>query len=218
MQIIVLSDIHGAAASLPKVAAELEEADLVVLPGDLTNFGSLDDARDILETVQRFNESVLAVAGNCDLAECEDFFEEARVNLGGQKKVIDGIEFFGIGGSLPCPVKTLNERSEPDLKRALDDLVQQRDPNLPCILVSHQPPSNTNADVIANGQHVGSTSVRAFIEQCQPLICFTGHIHEAFSLDEVGKTRVVNSGSWAQGRYAIAEIDGEVQHVELRSV
>jgi len=218
MRIVVLSDIHGVVSGLPQIAAELEEADWVVLPGDLTAFGGIEAAADVIEAIRHFNTKILAVAGNCDRPECEDYFEEAGINLGGRKTVIEGIEFLGGGGSLPCLAPTPNELTEPELKRALDDLARQRDTNLPCILVSHEPPFNTKADFAWNGQHVGSASVRAFIEQCQPIICFTGHIHEGHSLDEIGETQIINPGSWAQGRYAVAEINGGVPNIKLRTV
>ena len=43
--------------------------------------------------------------------------------------------------------------------------------------------------------HVGSKSVRKFIEKYQPLIGLHGHIHESFASDKIGNTVVVNPGS-----------------------
>lgn len=218
MRIVVLSDIHGAVGNFSKVGEVLSDADLVLLPGDLTNFGGAEAAAKVIEALGRFNKRILAVAGNCDRPECADYLEKTGINLEGRQATAAGIEFLGIGGALPCPMRTPNERTESDLKRCLDDLAAQQNEDLPCVLVSHQPPRNTGADLAWNGEHVGSASVRAFIERRQPLVCFTGHIHESNSLSTIGPAQIVNPGAWAQGRYAVAEIHAGRQNIELRMV
>ena len=69
------------------------------------------------------------------------------------------------------------------------------------ILVSHTPPYDTSTDCLSFGQHVGSPAVRAFIEQYQPDVCLTGHIHESQAVDTIGKTVIVNPGALADGGY-----------------
>lgn len=58
---------------------------------------------------------------------------------------------------------------------------------------------------------VGSPSVRAAIEQYQPLIGFHGHIHEARGTVKLGRTLCINPGSeYTEGilRGALVDIDG----------
>ena len=67
------------------------------------------------------------------------------------------------------------------------------------VAVIHTPPFNTRCDVLFDGRHVGSISVRAWIEQHQPLLTLHGHIHESPKLsgsfcDCIGRTIVVNPG------------------------
>ena len=54
--------------------------------------------------------------------------------------------------------------------------------------------------------HVGSKLIRQFIEEMQPILAVSGHIHEAFALDSIGQTVVLNPGALCDGRFAIAEI------------
>ncbi len=67
-------------------------------------------------------------------------------------------------------------------------------------MVSHQPPYDTINDQVSPGVHVGSNSIRKFIEEHQPLVCFSGHIHEGTGIDHIGNTAIVNPGSGRQGK------------------
>jgi Icc-related predicted phosphoesterase len=67
------------------------------------------------------------------------------------------------------------------------------------LYVLHDPPWNTTLDVLYNGQHIGSMAVRRFIEQRQPPLVLSGHIHESPKasgkiLDRIGDTLCVNPG------------------------
>jgi len=63
---------------------------------------------------------------------------------------------------------------------------------------------------------VGSKTVREFIKRTQPLICFTGHIHEGIGIDQVGRTKIVNPGPLSAGSYAYAEVTQEgIQALEI---
>ena len=68
------------------------------------------------------------------------------------------------------------------------------------IYVIHAPPYNTKLDIITTGTHVGSKSIRNFIEKEQPLLTLHGHIHESPQMsgswkDNIGKTICINVGS-----------------------
>ena len=82
---------------------------------------------------------------------------------------------------------------------------------------SRQSLSNTLADKTWLNDHVGSKSVRSFIERTQPLICFTGHIHEGIGVDTIGITKVINPGPVWKSQNAYAEIaEGKVLCLEIR--
>ncbi len=48
------------------------------------------------------------------------------------------------------------------------------------IFFSHSPPYDTPLDLMMDGTHVGSRSIRRYIEANQPLVSLHGHIHESF--------------------------------------
>ena len=218
MRIIALTDIHGRLKYAPALAEELRAADLVLLPGDLTQFGNRDAALEVVETVRNVNPNVLAVVGNCDYPDVAEFFDEQSIGIHASHKIVDGVAFAGLGGSLPCPIQTLNEWSEEQIEGYLDAAVAGLPASTPLILVSHQPPKNTVVDKASNGMHVGSASVRAFIEERQPLICFSGHIHEAVGTDAIGPTKLINPGPFFQGSYAVADLSDRVPSPGIRCI
>ncbi|MDX1599930.1 MAG: metallophosphoesterase [Anaerolineales bacterium] len=217
MKIVAISDIHGRIDRLPVAEQDLAEADLVLLTGDITNFGREEQANQMLAPIRQRNEMVLAVTGNCDYPEVESLLTDLNINLHASARNLDEVTVIGLGGSLPGPASTPNEYSEGQLESFLEQARSQLDSDRPVILNSHQPPSNTVADRLPDGSHVGSTAVREFIQQQQPLVCFTGHIHEGVGVDEIGTTQIVNPGPLHTGHYAYAQIEnGELKILEIR--
>ena len=218
MNLVALSDIHGDIGRLEEVAPDLSAADCVLLPGDLTNFGREDAASRIVDAVRKYTDRILAVPGNCDYPEVDAYLTREGINLDRRCVVLDRVAFIGIGGSLPCPGKTPNEHTEEELRGFLEGATSGLPPDTPAVLVAHQPPFNTVADRVRNGDHVGSRSVRTFIAEFQPLVCFTGHIHEGRGIDAIGETKVVNPGPLREGGYAYTRIDREIETVEIRGL
>ena len=67
------------------------------------------------------------------------------------------------------------------------------------VAVIHTPPFDTHCDVLFDGRHIGSRSLRSWIETHQPRLTLHGHIHESPKLsrsycDRIGSTVVVNPG------------------------
>ncbi len=218
MIILAVSDIHGMVESIEKISRQLQESDVACITGDITHFGGAREAGQVVESVCRYAPRVLAVHGNCDTPEVVDYLDEKGINLHARAQTIDGIGFLGLGGSLETPFHTPIEYAEADLRRFLDQAKTMLQPESTMVLVSHQPPANTACDRLNSGHHVGSHALHAFIEEYQPLVCFTGHIHEAVATDRIGKTRIVNPGQLGSGRYAYAEIENSRAEVEIRSI
>ncbi|MDP7179696.1 MAG: metallophosphoesterase [Candidatus Woesearchaeota archaeon] len=68
------------------------------------------------------------------------------------------------------------------------------------IYVMHAPPFDTYLDRIYEKRHVGSKSIREFIENEQPFLTLHGHIHESVTMsgefaDKIGSTVCANPGS-----------------------
>lgn len=217
MIIAALTDLHGDLSGLPKIAHDLTTADVVVITGDLTHFGRRAEAAHVVRAVRTYNPHLLALPGNCDYPEVAALLTEEGINLDCAAREIDGVTFAGIGGSLPCPGTTPNEMTEEEMNDRLEILGRSLDSSGPLVVAAHQPPFGTKADLLESGIHVGSRSLRAFIERHSPLICFTGHIHEGRTIDTIGATRVANPGPLGHGHYAIAELSNKVECLEIRN-
>jgi uncharacterized protein len=216
MIIVAMTDIHDDVTRLGAIAEDLKAADLVLLTGDLTNFGGGEDAARVVKAVRRHNTRVLAVPGNCDPRAVDTYLTREGINLHRRSVVVDGVAFVGVGGSLPCPGRTPNEYSEEEMAAILAEGFDRVHPSDPLVLVTHQPPRGTVADRLPTGIHVGSASVRAFVERVQPVLCLTGHIHEGRGLDTIGRTPVVNPGPFWMGGYTYARISRTGAEVEIR--
>jgi len=228
MIIAALTDLHGDVSPLRGIADDLAAADVVVITGDVTHFGRRAEAARVIEAVRKYNSRVLAVPGNCDYPEVAALLTEEGINLDCTVREIDGVTFAGIGGSLPCPGTTPNEMTDDEMNARLERLGRVLPSGRPLVVAAHQPPHGTEADLLASGVHVGSRSLRAFIEKHSPLICFTGHIHEGRTIDTVVATgtvvatdtvvatKVVNPGPLGYGHHAVAEISNRVERLEIR--
>jgi Icc-related predicted phosphoesterase len=219
MKIIALTDIHAQTNSIETLGDFLSSVDLILLVGDLTNAGGVLEAKAVIQTVRKFNTNLLAVPGNWDEAQVDAFLTEEDINLNCRSRLLGQIALMGAGASLPCLIPTPNEVSETDLELCLNQANSKLDPEIPKILVSHQPPLNTSTDLAQGKTHIGSQAVRDFIENVQPMICFTGHVHESVGVDWIGSTRIINPGPPWQGRFAYAELTASgIKTLEIASV
>jgi Icc-related predicted phosphoesterase len=219
MKIIGLPDIHGDINKINRLVNQITDADLVVLTGDITNFGHRAEMKEMIDLIKGSNQHCFAVPGNCDYQETEEVMKQTETNLNGTNRILGNTTFIGLGGSLPTPFDgTPFEVSEDYFQGKLKTAIEGMNTELPLVLVSHQPPYGTCADCLPNGMHVGSTTVRQFIEDHQPLICFTGHIHEGKGIDSIGNTKIINPGPFFKGNYAYAEISDQVDLVEIRPI
>lgn len=189
MKILVFSDIHGDLKALEKLMDT--EADYYFAAGDMVSWGrGLDDIGKIL---QKRAAQTYVLPGNHETedqirAMCERFSLQA---FHGKTFASNGYRFAGLGYSNPTPFHTPGEYSEEQLARRLDRFVGLR----PLVLVCHCPPLRTALDEASKGVHLGSRSVREFVEREQPEYFFCGHIHEsAGRKDMLGDSRGVNAG------------------------
>ncbi|MCZ6874604.1 MAG: metallophosphoesterase [bacterium] len=201
MKIIAFGDIHEYLHPLDALSTELRQADLILVSGDITRWRGPETASKILHAIKQYNPNLLAQIGNTDSWETHHHLEQLGINLHGRGHRFGDIGIFGVGGSNSTPFYTPSEFSEEELATYLKigyEMIQ----DAPCkILVAHCPPYQTAIDRLYSGYHVGSTSVRQFIETHQPDICISGHIHEAPGEDHIGKTLLLNPGMLAQGGY-----------------
>jgi uncharacterized protein len=208
MKIVSFGDVHMATRNLERMREVMRDCDLVIVSGDLTNFGGIDDARRVLDDVRRACPNVLALSGNLDRREVIPFLEQERIALHGKGVVVDGVGIFGCGGSNLTPFNTPTEFTEDEIDAALRAGYEQVRAIRPLLMVCHTPPYDTKCDRLLSGKPVGSTAARRFIEEVKPEVCISGHIHESAGTDAIGPTRVFNAGAFKSGGYIVVLSDG----------
>lgn len=108
----------------------------------------------------------------------------------------------------------------PTIAGALADLAARTDPAR-TIFVLHSPPRGTRCDQMAGGAHVGSRAIRRFVEERQPPLVLSGHIHESPRVsgawrDDLGRSVVVNPGQFGNPGIAGVWFDPERPAETLR--
>jgi putative phosphoesterase len=210
MNIFCISDIHGAMDCINKVAELMKQADLIIIAGDITQSRRQTEAQNIIDAIERLNPHILAVHGNWDRPEVRDFLDSKGHGLHERGVIINGIGFFGVGGSSPTPMQTATEYSEEDLSVILEkgySLVKQADK---IVLVSHCPPRGV-LDRTHHGLSGGSMAIKSFLELHHIDLCICGHIHEAAGAVQLQGTLVVNCGSLKRGSCLMIKIGKVVQ-------
>ena len=210
MKLFVISDIHGATTPIEKAALLIREADLVIIAGDITRSKTRAEAAEVIACLEQFTTRILAVHGNWDRLEVKDFLEEKNYSLHGRGLMLDGVGFFGVGGSSPTPLHTATEYTEEEIALILRTGYAQVQAAAQVVLISHTPPRGVR-DRSFLGLRGGSKSVRSFLEEHPVSLCLCGHIHEAAGIERFAKTIVANAGSFKKGRYLSVEIGSGIQ-------
>ncbi len=165
--------------------------------------------------------------GNDDQLDIDEVIAAARhVQLAeGRVVELDGFQMASTGWSNPTPWDTYREEEEPQLaERIRKVLADVTAPPERTIFSFHCPPHGSGLDdapqltadlrVKDAGRApvpVGSTAVRAAIEEHQPALSLHGHIHEARGSTRIGRTLSINPGSsYEQGQLfgALVDLDG----------
>jgi len=188
-KILVASDIHGNAAISESLAikAEKNNADLVILAGDLT--GSLESS-GFIHPFKKRNQKVLFVPGNwdssADASLMSDFYKIR--NIDGYYASYEGVDIIGVGN--PDFRLKLNEKNT--LDRLAKNFEKVKNKPSTKILVSHLHAANTLPEFSG---FRGEKSLLKAINYFQPDIFISGHIHEAEGLEQkIGKTKVISVG------------------------
>ena len=156
---------------------------LILIPGN-------DDPKDINEDLSR--------------AEWTENVDEKYI-------VVDSYPVAGFGYSNPTPWNCPRELPELDIARRLAAVCSslKTEDYARLILICHVPPYRSGLDVAPeietkNGEfvlvqggerEVGSTSVRKFVDDRQPLLVLSGHCHDSPGFRFIGRSLCVNAGS-----------------------
>jgi len=171
--------------------------------------------RELLKEIRQFRQSfagsVSMILGNDDALELKGDLDKAdysgHIHHATNRVIQLDDETQLIGYSCVPPIEnTLYDawyREEVVIKKELEELLQRTKGGIKTILNAHCPPARTTlckAIVPSMDQtDFGSESIRDFIQQTQPTVALTGHIHKSWKVtgqvhDRIGSSMIFNPG------------------------
>lgn len=194
MKIYSVADLHGSQYLLNAVLKNIQRyaPDLVVICGDITQFGPADVAKNFLDQIY---VETLVVTGNTDPPNVEKSIDNSKATRIELKKVVKkGIPIVGSSGINSNDFKIIEEKKMIDNKT---------------ILVTHVPPFNT-LDKIFIGIHGGSKELRELVDKFKPRLVLSGHIHENPGYKKINDTIFINCSIGKYGEGALITINKEI--------
>jgi Icc-related predicted phosphoesterase len=204
MKILAVADIHGAQYRLNLVLKNVKTytPDLVVLCGDITQFGPGELATNLLNQIP---VKTFAIPGNIDTFDVDQGIMASNATYLHMRRVVtQGVSFVGIGREIPAPLTDISIVDGVE-KKPLLKIVDSAS-----VLVTHFPPFKLQ-DKIFIGSHGGSKELRTLVETCKPRLVLCGHIHEDPGVTRLGGTTVLNCSLGKRTEGAIVEVDDTVK-------
>ena len=208
MRFLVITDLHQNTDMIGRFNGIIREkgAEFVLFLGDVTDFGTGEQAADIISKIE---SKVYVIPGNCDPLDLPEKIRDVAVDMHGNAADIGGYRLVGLGGSNITIFHTAFELEEDALYDGL-----KRNACEGMILMTHAP-SVGILDEIPSGANVGSPAIKRIVDEYHPILALSGHIHEAIGCKVVDGTTFVNPGPAREGYCAVVDIaDGKVD-VEL---
>ena len=208
MRFLVITDLHQNTDMIDRFNGIIREkgAEFVLFLGDVTDFGTGEQAADI---ISRIESKVYVIPGNCDPLDLPEKIRDVAIDMHGNAADIGGYRLVGLGGSNITIFHTAFELEEDALYDGL-----KRNACEGMILMTHAP-SVGILDEIPSGANVGSPAIKKIVDEYHPILALSGHIHEAIGCKVVDGTTFVNPGPAREGYCAVVDIiDGKVD-VEL---
>jgi Icc-related predicted phosphoesterase len=203
MKILAVADIHGSQYRLNLVLKNVKaySPDLVVICGDITQFGPGKIATNLLNQIPA---KTFVIPGNIDTFDVDQGIIDSNATyLHMRRVVMEGISFIGIGREIPSPladITIIDGAEEKSLMNILDKT---------SVLVTHFPPFKLQ-DKIFIGSHGGSKDLRNLLDTRKPRLVLCGHIHEDSGVTKLVNTTVVNCSLGKRTEGAIVDINDSI--------
>jgi hypothetical protein len=192
MKIFALSDIHGDATWMEKMAdkAADEHVDLVILCGDISFEDNIESVEGLIGPFKKKNLDVAIIPGNHEgLATTNFLIERYKIrNLHGYSFKIGDVGIFGCGYA-NIGLHQLNEKEFLEtLKKSHEHIKDAKKK----IMVTHVHPDDSQLGL---GVFNGSTGIRTALKELKPDIHLCGHVHETAGMEDIiGSTTIINVG------------------------
>jgi hypothetical protein len=193
LRLLVASDVHGDAELMRKLAdkAEKENADIVILCGDLTEFDTYN--KGMIKPFLEKNKEVLFVVGNHDLTAGDVLAKKYNIkNLQFYPVKIRNVGFFGCGAASIGPNFVTEEEITYYLEKGFEKIKDAEKK----VMVTHMRPSGSAIEkILPRLRYSGSEAIREAIKRFRPDINICGHIHEADDLiEKIDGTKIIGTG------------------------
>ncbi len=207
MKILAISDIHDNFSGF----TDLPDADILLIAGDLTNFGqhvptpfltrtNVNHARKKIKAARAWMQNlseryphILWVQGNHDCAVPDDlFFDIPNVqNIRKKSLELRGLRFYGESLCTAFDIPELATVWDFTTADPAVDFAAWKDVAPADVIVSHCPPLGV-ADRTRQGMRIGSPGLLSHLRKHPALVVVCGHVHEAQGEYQMGDTRVLN--------------------------
>lgn len=189
MKLLLFTDIHGDRNALNRVVSLAPNADLLVCAGDISS----DEAvfNSFMGDLSKTGKPVLAIHGNHETddmmkAACRKYPNIIFLHKGCYE--MGNLKFMGWGGGGFSSKDNEFEHVWNRFFRSESGTGHR------IVLVTHAPPYNTAVDLVHN-EYRGNQTLRAFIDEHQPVLVVCGHLHENFGkYSKIGNSFVINPG------------------------
>ncbi len=202
MKILAVADIHGSQYRLNNVLDNVEKysPDLVIICGDITQFGPGDVATNFLNQIP---VETVAIPGNIDTPEVGDAINESNAeNIDLKRVVKSDIPFVGIGGETVSLQAVIMDEDE---KKSVEEIIDEK-----TVLVTHVPPYKLQ-DKVYIGHHIGSKELKELVEKYHPRLVLCGHVHEDPGMTTFQNSVIVNCSMGKRTEGALIEIDDGIK-------
>ncbi len=217
IRILAIADIHLEFDKALEIVKNERAIDYIFIAGDIADIPfteyALDEIISFLNNLERIADAeIYAILGNNDHPELFNMdFNKIKILKEDVVILKNNLKLIGISGTYHAPeIYNLIPLSELEIYEKLIKLSSGINGKEMIILI-HEPPSPTKLSFSVLDKHAGSRMLHKFIEEKQPLLCICGHVHEAFGIDRIGESLILNVGPAYEGRYSIVEINQEIK-------
>ena len=188
-KILAIGDVHGDTGLVKRLVekAKKENVDLIILAGDIT-FAE-QSTKYIVGPFIKEKKQVLLIPGNHESIATVDFLSQAypnTVNIHGGSFFKNNVGIFGAGTAN----MGIHQIGDEEIFNALKKGHEKIKDSEKKIMVTHMHPFGSKAETFG---FKGSKAIRKALDEFNPDILITAHIHEAGGMEEkIGNTLVFN--------------------------
>jgi len=199
LKLFCTSDTHCRHRKLHKYLPKPDEYDVLVITGDYSGRGSLEDTKqfcDWLKEMQEIFPYIVFIPGNHDFIFenneelAKSMLPEGVIYLHDSSVEIEGFKFWGSPWTPWFHSWAFNAERGEEIKKHWDGCPDDTD-----VMLTHGPPYDIGDDVgVAHKNPQGCQDLReAILDRIKPIVHICGHIHEGYGEREEQGIKFLNA-------------------------